>query len=149
MIVRTIALGALAMTLFQLPAAEAKTKPKPHYTTVKIVGSNELKASSGGNMSTATSRASECLTPQHGGSLVLGSGNVTEVRASGDVLYDGKPLPGRASEVGDPSSRYNIGWWVRENSKQRICVEIFARTSAKETNVFYNAKAVATESYRK
>ncbi|PDT14318.1 hypothetical protein CO670_23820 [Rhizobium sp. J15] len=149
MIVRILGLGALAIFLFQLPAAEAKTKPKPHYVTAKIIGSKELKASSGGQMSTNTSRSSECLTPQHGGSLVLGSGNVTEVNASGDFLYDGKPLPGRPPEVGDPSSKYNIGWWVRENSKQQICIEIFARTSAKEINVFYNAKAVATESYRK
>ncbi|MGZ2431464.1 hypothetical protein [Rhizobium redzepovicii] len=149
MIVRTIALATLAMVLFQMPTAEAKTKPKPHDITAKIIGSKELRASSGGNASSNTSRASECLTPQHGGSLVLGSGNVTEVSASGDVLYDGKPLPGRVPEAGDPSSRYNVGWWVRENSKQRICVEIFARTSATERNVFYNAKAVATESYKK
>ncbi len=53
-----------------------------------------------------------------------------------------------AQEGADPSPYYNGGWHVTKDAPELICIELFARTSAKETNVQYNARLTALEEYK-
>jgi hypothetical protein len=136
------------MLLTPLVSTIADAKPKYKYNTV--LSENVLTTSSGGQMSSDTSRASVCLRPTRSGrSMIVGSGNVTDVKSSGTYLYNGKSLPDRnaSKEAKSPPDYYNIGWWVTKNTSQEICIEIFSRTSAQEVNVYYNARPTAKEQW--
>jgi hypothetical protein len=131
----------------RLFCAEVEAKQhKPVYATKTVTGKTLLSPSSGGNMSANASVASECLLPEHGGVMAPGSANVTDVQSSGAVLYDNHNADGTKSA--DPIRTSNIGWRVTEDSPQKICVEVWSRTSAQETNVYYKARVIATERYR-
>lgn len=68
--------------------------------------------------------AQDCVTPQNGGKLILGSGSLTNLRQSG-----------------------RGGWTVDVNSPEQICVKLWAATSACETEVSIQGQVSAVEEY--
>ena len=133
------------------PPTPTPVPPAPVVKVAPVTGDQMLRTSSGGIMAATTFRASGCLSPtKPGRALVRGSGGVTDVISNANVVYDGKSLPGRnaAQEAADPSPYYNGGWHVTKDTPELICIELFARTSAKEANVQYNAKLTALEEYK-
>ncbi|TYL86313.1 hypothetical protein [Bradyrhizobium cytisi] len=64
----------------------------------------------------------DCVTPQNGGKLVLGSGSLTNLRQSG-----------------------RGGWTVEVNTPEQICVRLWASTGACETEVSIQGQVSAVE----
>lgn len=61
---------------------------------------------------------------------------------SGGGLMDGGP-PGP-----NPVGTHRIGWYVKEMSPEKACVDVFARTSACETRVSISGKLLASEKWK-
>jgi hypothetical protein len=134
-----------------IPPAPTPTPQRLLSNSPPLMGDQILRTSSGGIMAAATYRASGCLSPtKPGRTLVQGSRGVTDVTSNTSVVYDGKSIPGRnvSQEAADPSPYYNGGWHVTKDTPESICIELFARTSAKEANVQYNARLTAQEEYK-
>jgi hypothetical protein len=89
-----------------------------------------------------THQTQVCVRPNTaGGKLVPGSGKFKVGRRSGRVFVDGNPANN------NPIGTSNIGWFINpdDNSPDKICATVYARTSACETRVSIEGKLTAQE----
>jgi hypothetical protein len=128
--------------LTQSPACGVDTGLQP-----LMVQSETIFLESGG---TSDNRSDVCKTHQTEiclkpttpvGRLVPGTAQFKTEQRSGGVFVDGAPINN------NPIGTSNIGWFVNtsDNSPEKICVTLYARTSACENRVFIGGKLVAQE----
>lgn len=118
----------LAVIIFPEPKPAPPLQPPSRSTQVTVFGS-VVRTTSGGT-SDGKSRfcqkqsVQSCARPEHGGSLISGSGRPVDVSATGQV--------GSSIVVDSPSA---------------ICAEFWASTTACETEVSIQGRVAATEKF--
>jgi hypothetical protein len=130
-----------AFCIFIFTSAMTESHASAQYARSTVHGTSLLVVRSGGAGSCNEQRASDCVTPQKHGQLVVGSGHITEMITNGDAFNGG----GTKDVVGN----HHIGWWVTKDTPEEICVQIFARTGGCPTGVSIQGRVAATERYRR
>jgi hypothetical protein len=103
-----------------------KTKRQIPIQDKKLVRISSGGTSDGHSPFCQTRSASGCVTPQHGGKLVVDSGGLAEMVRN---------LPARAT------------YKVTTNTPEQICVELTASTAACETEIYIQGYPSAVEAY--
>jgi hypothetical protein len=140
----------IAAALVACCCAVSPSVAQSRYKTVEVVGQKHLHAFSGGQ---EQSQDDDCITPQNGGRLVTGSVMLKGEKTVGRVIYEGKPNPTIANDtprMRNPIPTHNAGWWVKSETPQRACIEVFARASCTEAGcgVSTDGMVAAMERYR-
>ena len=87
-------------------------------------------------------RTTACITPSAPNRrLMVGGAKFVISARSGGVFIDGNPT------TSDPIGTSNIGWFfdANNNNQNKICVIVYARTSACETKVFIKGELTGIE----
>jgi hypothetical protein len=113
-----------------VPEKTPESTPIPKTLRYAVVSPKLSRITSGGTSdgrSPFCQRRSvqDCVTPQKGGHLVLGSGNLTNQAQNG-----------------------RAGWTVTTNTPEQICIELWAATQACETEVSIQGQVSAVEEYQ-
>jgi hypothetical protein len=86
-----------------------------------------------------------CINPSNKDrALTRGAARFKTIDSAGAVFIDGNPTNP------DPIGTSNIGWFIddTQNTSEKICAIVYARTSACETRVFLRGRLLGKESAR-